>query len=52
MADAAYYILRKEAGSTTGNHFIDEDVLREEGITDLDSYSVKPGATLQRDLFL
>ena len=52
MADAAYYILRREAGSTTGNHFIDEDVLREEGITDLEPYSVKPGATLQRDLFL
>jgi citronellol/citronellal dehydrogenase len=52
MADAAYYILRRPAGSTTGNHFIDEDVLREEGIRDLESYSVKPGATLQRDLFL
>lgn len=52
MADAAFYILRKDARATTGNHFIDEDVLREEGIRDLDIYSVTPGATLQRDLFL
>jgi citronellol/citronellal dehydrogenase len=52
MADAAFYILRKDARTTSGHHFIDEDVLREEGISDLDSYSVTPGATLQRDLFL
>ncbi len=52
MADAAYFILRKEAKSTTGNHFIDEDVLRGEGILNLDPYSVTPGGTLQRDLFL
>jgi citronellol/citronellal dehydrogenase len=52
VADAAFYILRKDSRSTTGNHFIDEDVLRGEGIRDLDTYSVKPGGTLQRDLFL
>jgi citronellol/citronellal dehydrogenase len=52
VADAAYYILRKDAKSTTGNHFIDEDVLREEGITDLECYSVTKGGILQRDLFL
>jgi citronellol/citronellal dehydrogenase len=52
MADAAFYILRKDAKSTTGNHFIDEDVLRGEGILELAPYSVIPGGTLQRDLFL
>jgi len=52
MADAAFYILGKEARSATGNHFIDEDVLRSEGIRDLDVYAVKPGGPLQRDLFL
>jgi citronellol/citronellal dehydrogenase len=52
IADAAFYILGKDAKSTTGNHFIDEDVLRAEGIHDLGSYSVIPGGTLQRDLFL
>jgi citronellol/citronellal dehydrogenase len=52
MADAAFYILGRDAKTTTGNHFIDEDVIRGEGIGDLDSYSFIPGATLQRDLFL
>jgi citronellol/citronellal dehydrogenase len=52
MADAAYYILSKDSRSTTGNHFIDEDLLRAEGIQDFDPYSVIPGGTLQRDLFL
>ena len=52
MADAAYYILRMDAKSTTGNHFIDEEVLRREGINDLDRYAVTPGGSLQPDLFL
>lgn len=52
MADAAYYILRMEAKSTTGNQFIDEEVLRREGINDLDRYAVTPGGSLQPDLFL
>lgn len=52
VADAAFYILSKDAKSITGNHFIDEEVLRGEGVTDLDSYSVMPGGILQRDLFL
>jgi citronellol/citronellal dehydrogenase len=52
MADAAFYLLRRPANSTTGNHFLDEDVLREEGIRDLENYSVKPGGPLQHDLFL
>jgi citronellol/citronellal dehydrogenase len=52
MADAAFYILGRNAKTTTGNHFIDEKVLLEEGFRDLDSYSFIPGATLQRDLFL
>lgn len=52
MADAAFYILGKDAKSTTGNHFVDEDVLRSEGILDLDIYSVNPGGLLQKDLFL
>jgi citronellol/citronellal dehydrogenase len=52
MADAACIILGKDAKSTTGNHFIDEEVLRAEGIQDIESYSVIPGGTLQPDLFL
>lgn len=52
VADAAYYILRRPAGSCTGNFFIDEQVLAEEGITDLEQYSVVPGGKLYTDLFL
>ncbi len=52
MADAAFHILIRDSKSTTGNHFIDEEVLRSEGIDDLGSYSVIPGGILQPDLFL
>jgi len=52
MADAAFYILDRNSKTTTGNHFVDEEVLRDEGIMNLDPYSFVPGATLQRDLFL
>jgi citronellol/citronellal dehydrogenase len=52
MADAAYFILRRDAKSHTGNHYIDEDVLRTEGVHDLDTYAMVPGGPLQRDLFL
>ena len=52
MADAASLIIGRDSKTTTGNHFIDEDVLRDEGIVNLDAYSIMPGAVLQRDLFL
>ena len=38
VADAAYAILTREARACTGNFFIDEDVLREAGVTDLSTY--------------
>ncbi len=52
LADAAYYILQRASSSCTGNFFIDEEVLAAEGITDLSSYAVVPGAQLYTDLFL
>lgn len=52
IADAVQYILQQSSGSYTGKHLIDEDVLKDAGITDLDTYSVIPGNTLQKDLFL
>lgn len=52
LADAAYYILSKPSSECTGNLFIDEQVLAAEGITDLDKYSVVPGAKLYNDLFV
>jgi len=45
MADAAWYILTKDSRGTTGNFFIDDEVLAAEGITDLDAYAVVPGTT-------
>ena len=52
VADAAQAILSRESRSCTGNFFIDEDVLREEGVTDFDQYAVQPGLDLYPDLFL
>lgn len=52
LADAAYYILRRPSSECTGNTFLDEEVLANEGITNLDQYSVVPGAQLYNDLFL
>ncbi len=52
VADAAFYILQKKASLTTGQFFIDEDVLREKGITDFNHYAVVPGSELMPDIFL
>jgi citronellol/citronellal dehydrogenase len=52
IADAAYFILKRASSSCTGNLYLDENVLTEEGVTDLSGYSVVPGATLYTDLFL
>jgi citronellol/citronellal dehydrogenase len=42
MADAAYAILNRPSRETSGNFFLDEDVLRQEGVTDFRSYQVDP----------
>lgn len=52
VADAAHAILCRDAGQTTGNFFIDEEVLKEEGVEDFDQYAVEPGNRLLPDLFL
>jgi citronellol/citronellal dehydrogenase len=52
MADAAHAILTRDARTTTGNFFIDDEVLAAEGITDLGRYAMQPGAELMPDLFL
>jgi citronellol/citronellal dehydrogenase len=52
MADAAHAILTREARKTSGNFFIDEDVLRAAGTTDFDVYAVKAGTPLLPDLFI
>ena len=43
LADAAYLILTSDPKSTTGNFFIDDELLARHGITDLEPYSVTPG---------
>ncbi len=50
-ADAAYAILDRDPRECTGNAYIDDEVLAEEGVTDLSKYS-EPGAELQLDLFV
>ena len=52
VADAAFYILTKNAAECTGNNFTDEKVLEQEGITNLEKYAVTPGGKLYPDLFL
>ena len=52
MADAAHWILTQDAKECTGNFFIDEDLLRESGVTDFENYSVVPGAELFPDFFI
>ncbi len=52
MADAAYVIFNRESRQHTGKFYIDEAVLRDEGITDFEGYAVTPGVNLYTDLFL
>ena len=53
IADAAYAILTRQSRECTGNLFIDESVLAEEGVTDLEGYrAAQEGAKLATDLFL
>ena len=52
MADAAHGVLVRNSHELTGNFLIDDEVLRQEGVTDFDVYAVQPGARLQTDLFL
>lgn len=53
VADAAHAVLVRPARECTGNFFTDEDVLRQDGVTDFSGYS--PGAPEDRlvpDIFL
>ncbi|TXT21174.1 MAG: citronellol/citronellal dehydrogenase [Gallionellaceae bacterium] len=52
VADAAYCILTRDSRTCSGNFFVDEDVLREAGVTDFEQYAVAPGTALCSDLFL
>ncbi|MGH8750148.1 MAG: SDR family oxidoreductase, partial [Burkholderiales bacterium] len=52
MADAAYAIFNRDSRSTTGNFFIDEEVLKNAGVRDFSHYAVTPGVKLANDLFV
>lgn len=44
MADAAYVVLTRDSRARTGEFLIDEDVLRDVGVTDFEPYSCVPGS--------
>lgn len=52
VAEAAREILVRPSREHTGRFFIDEEVLREAGITDFSAYSVNPGVEPAKDLFI
>ena len=54
MADAAHAILSRDAKECTGNFFIDEEVLRAEGVEDFAPYApgAEAGAPLAADFFV
>ena len=52
MSDAAYVMFIKDSRSYTGHFAIDDEVLRDAGVTDLDQYAWSPGSKLLPDFFL
>ena len=51
-ADAAYAIVTRPSRECTGNTYLCEDVLVEEGVTDFDQYSYVKGGEPQVDVFV
>ena len=51
-ADAAYTVITRPSRECTGNTFLCEDVLAQEGVTDFDAYGYVPGAEPAVDLFV
>lgn len=47
MADAAYAILIKDPTTYSGNLCFDDDILRAEGITDIEQYRAEKGRILE-----
>lgn len=52
IADAVFYIMQQKAATLTGRQLLDEEILKEAGISDFSSYAVNPANGLQKDLFL
>ncbi len=52
MGDAACAILTQPSRECTGNFFIDDAVLKDQGVTDFSGYAVEPNAELMPDFFV
>ncbi len=52
MADAAYVIFNREAASYSGNFVLDEEILRQKGVTDFQNYRYDPREELETDIFV
>ncbi|MEO1292915.1 MAG: NAD(P)-dependent oxidoreductase [Pseudomonadota bacterium] len=52
LADAAHVVLTRDPKTCSGNFFIDEEVLRAEGITDFTPYQHPDADTLFADFFI
>ena len=52
IADAAHWILTRPSRECSGNFFLDDEVLRKAGVTDLAKYAVDPAKSLLPDIFL
>jgi len=52
VADAAHVILTRDSRECSGRFFIDEEVLREAGVSDFSRYAMDPNGRLLPDLFL
>ena len=50
MADAAYLVVSRPSQETTGQFYIDDDVLRSNGVTDLDQYANVPGELVMHNI--
>lgn len=53
VSDAAYWIVTRDSRKTTGNFFLDEDLLKEHaGLTDLSPYMINPNSKPFKDFYL
>lgn len=52
MADAAYAVFNRPSRQATGNFYIDEEVLRAEGVTDFSKYAPDAKGPLVGDFFV
>ena len=51
-ADSAHAVLTRPSRECTGNFYLCEDVLAEEGVTDFEQYAAAPGGEPQVDLYV